>query len=100
MPRGERSFLPYLRAARNLGRLRNDPALAPRQAQFRIKLRFWSQVCADNLHLPARTLPALLRLVLRTAELTLIALVAEAVMVLPMALYFHRARSEEHTSEL
>jgi competence protein ComEC len=91
MPLGERSFLPYLRAARNLGRLRNDPALLPRHAQFRLKLRFWSEACADNLHLPARTLPALLRLVLRAAELALIALVAEAVMVLPMALYFHRA---------
>jgi competence protein ComEC len=91
MPLGERSFLPYLRAARNLGRLRNDPALAPRHAQFRLKLRFWNEACADNLHLPARTLPALLRLVLRAAELALIALVAEAVMVLPMALYFHRA---------
>ena len=91
MPLGERTFLPYLRAARNLGRLRNDPALAPRHAQFRLKLRFWSEACADNLHLPARTLPALLRLVLRAAELALIALVAEAVMVLPMALYFHRA---------
>jgi competence protein ComEC len=91
MPLGERSFLPYLRAARNLGRLRDDPALLPRHAQFRIKLRFWSEACADNLHLPACTLPALLRLLLRAAELTLIALVAEAVMVLPMALYFHRA---------
>src|ERR1019366_7818070 len=79
MPLGERSFLPYLRAARNLGRLRNDPALLPRHAQFRLKLRFWSEACADNLHLPARTLPALLRLVLRAAELALIALVAEAV---------------------
>jgi competence protein ComEC len=91
MPLGERTFLPYLRAARNLGRLRDDPALLPRHAQFRLKLRFWSQACADKLHLPARTLPALLRLVLRAAELALIALVAEAVMVLPMALYFHRA---------
>ena len=91
MPLAERTFLPYLRAARHLGRLWDDPTLFPRHAQFRVKLRFWSRACTDNLHLPARTLPVLLRLTLRAAELALIALIAEAVMVLPMALYFHRA---------
>jgi competence protein ComEC len=91
MPLAERTFLPYLRAARHLGRLWDDPTLFPRHAQFRVKLRFWSQACAENLHLPARTLPALLRLTLRAAELALIGLVVETVLVLPMGLYFHRA---------
>jgi competence protein ComEC len=92
MPLGERTFLPYLRAARNLGRLSNDPALAPRHARFRMMLRLWSEACADRLGFRMRNLPArLVRLTLYAAELALIALIAEAVMVLPMALYFHRA---------
>ena len=91
MPLGERTFLPYLRATRNLRNLWNDPRMLPRHAQFRVKLRFWSQACADYLRLPPRTLPMLIQLILRTAELALIGIVAEAVMVLPMALYFHRA---------
>ncbi len=91
MPLGERTFLPYLRATRNLRNLWNDPRLLPRHAQFRVKLRFWSEACARHLHLPARTLPMLIRLTLRAAELALIGIIAETVMVLPMALYFHRA---------
>ena len=55
-------------------------------------LRLWSDAFADTFGPRARALPStLIRITLWTAELILIGLVAEAVMVLPMALYFHRA---------
>jgi competence protein ComEC len=91
IPLGERSFLPHARAAGHLRLLRLDPGLPPRMAQFRVMLRLWSQALARAFSLPMRTLPMLLRTALWAAELILIGVVAEAVMVLPMALYFHRA---------
>ena len=91
IPLGERSFLPHARAARHLGLLRLDPGLPPRVAQFRVMLRVWSDALARAFDLPPRTLAVLLRAALWAAELILIGIVAEAVMVLPMALYFHRA---------
>ena len=47
MPLGERSFLPYARAARNLRDPWRDTALPPRLAHFRIMLRLWSEALAD-----------------------------------------------------
>jgi competence protein ComEC len=96
VPLGERSFLPHARAARNLRDLWRDTALPPRLAQLRVMLRLWGDALAKltpkSLARRARILPAtLLRLLLWSAELALIGLVAETVMVLPMALYFHRA---------
>jgi competence protein ComEC len=96
-PLGERTFLPYAHAARNLRDRWRDTALVPRLAHFRMMLRFWGEVCADAfgpriLGIRTRTLPAaVVRLALWAAQLALIGLIAEAVMVLPMALYFHRA---------
>ena len=92
MPLGERSFLPYARAARNLRDPWRDTALPPRLAHFRIMLRLWSEALADSIHPRLRALPsAFVRFTLYVAALALIGLIAEAVMVLPMALYFHRA---------
>jgi competence protein ComEC len=92
MPLAERSFLPYARAARNLRDLWRDSALPPRLAQFRMMLRLWSEAVAGAFGPRTRNLPAtLIRLALFAAELALIGLIAEAVMVLPMAIYFHRA---------
>ena len=55
-------------------------------------LRLWSDAIADAISPHLRSVPAtLIRFTLRTTELALIGLIAEAVMVLPMALYFHRA---------
>lgn len=68
---------------------------APRSAQLLLMLELWGETIAQILpqscarwtrHAPAFAL----RLILRSAELALISLVAELVMVLPMALYFHR----------
>ena len=97
MPLGERTFLPYAHAARNLRDPWRDSALTPRLAHFRMMLRFWGEVCGDALGfriagIRTRNLPAAsVRLTLWAAQLALIGLIAEAVMVLPMALYFHRA---------
>jgi competence protein ComEC len=92
VPLGERSFLSYARAARNLHYLWLDTAIPPRFAQLRVTLRMWGEPLAGILGewaylLPARAVIA----VLWAAQLALIGLIAEAVMVLPMALYFHRA---------
>jgi competence protein ComEC len=92
MPLGERSFLRHAHAARALHDRWRDTALPPRLAQLRVMLRLWDDALANALNPYARNLPAsLLRALLWAAELALIGLVAEAVMVLPMALYFHRA---------
>jgi competence protein ComEC len=68
---------------------------APRSAQLILMLELWGETIAQIL--PRRIArwtrlapAAALRVLLRAAELALISLVAELVMVLPMALYFHR----------
>ncbi|MGD0797895.1 MAG: ComEC/Rec2 family competence protein [Acidobacteriaceae bacterium] len=92
MPLGERSFLRHAYAARGLSDRWRDTALPPRLAQLRVMLRLWGDALAKALSPRARVLPAtLLRVLLWTAELAMIGLIAEAVMVLPMAIYFHRA---------
>ena len=92
MPFGERTFLPYAHATRHLNRTWQDASLLPRVAQCRVFLRFWSEAFEEAFGARMRNLPAFAaRLVLWAAELVLIGLIAEAVMVLPMALYFHRA---------
>ena len=67
----------------------------PRAAQTVLMLEVWGEALADLLpkgwRKRARKLPAWgLRWTLRFAELSLISLVAELVMALPMAVYFHR----------
>jgi competence protein ComEC len=92
IPLGERSFLPYARAAEHLWDRWGDAALPPRVAQFRLMLRLWSEVIANVLgHWARRLPPAIVRGTLWALELSLIGVVAEMVMVLPMAVYFHRA---------
>ncbi len=92
IPLAERSFLPYAHAAGNLHQAWRDTALPPRLAQFRMMLRLWSEALSEAFNSRLRKLPAtLVRATLFAAELALIGLIAEAVMVLPMALTFHRA---------
>ena len=91
IPLGERSFLPHARAARHLRDRWRDAALPPRLAQLRVMLRMWGEALAGGFGHRAYLLPsALLRAGLWAAELGLIGIVAEAVMALPMAMYFHR----------
>lgn len=92
IPLGEWSFLPHARATRSLDHLWLDLAMHPRLAQFRIMLRIWGEHLEPLLGRKARLLPAfIVRWSLWALELGLIGVVAEMVMVLPMALYFHRA---------
>jgi competence protein ComEC len=92
VPLGEHSFLPYARAAENLWDKWVDTGLPPRRAQFRLMLRLWSETIADFAGNWIREGPSLLvRWSLWALELALIGAVAEMVMVLPMAVYFHRA---------
>jgi competence protein ComEC len=92
VPLGERSFLPYARAAENLWDKWMDMGLPPRLAQFRVMLRLWSETVASIVGDWIREAPSLLvRSSLWALELALIGAVAEMVMVLPMAVYFHRA---------
>jgi competence protein ComEC len=91
-PLAERTLLPTLRATHHLRETWRDTRIPPKLAQLRITLRLIAEPLARILGRPAYNLPALtLRIALRTLELTLIALVAETIMALPMALYFHRA---------
>ncbi len=96
IPLGEWTFLPYANATRNLNFIWTDRVLPPHLAQFRVMLRLWGDYTArlfgPYLKRQARYLPAnLLRGTLWLAELFLIGIVAEFVMALPMAVYFHRA---------
>jgi competence protein ComEC len=92
VPLAERSFLPYTHAAEHLWDKWEDAGLPPRVAQFRVMLRLWSETIADIVGDWARGLPSLLvRWFFWALELALIGAVAEMVMVLPMAVYFHRA---------
>ena len=92
VPLGERTFLRYARALRGLHERWRDVSLPPRLAQFRVMMRLWSEAFEDRFGRRARGVPAMgVRVALYAAELALIGVVAEAVMVLPMALYFHRA---------
>jgi ComEC/Rec2-related protein len=92
VPLSERSFLPYAHAAHHLWDKWEDAALPPNVAQFRVMLRLVSESVAGVVGVWARDLPSLLvRWSLWALELALIGAVTEMVMVLPMALYFHRA---------
>jgi len=91
-PLGERTFAPYARAASNLDERWRDMGFTPPVAQFRMMLQLWGNALAKILGTWARHLPAIsTRCTLWAVELALIGLVAEMIMVLPMALYFHRA---------
>ncbi|HMF65791.1 MAG TPA: ComEC/Rec2 family competence protein, partial [Edaphobacter sp.] len=92
VPLGERSFLPYARAAKHLEDAWEDAGMPPRVAQMRVMLRVWGEGFAGVLGGWAYGLPAtVVEWGLLAVELALIGLVAELVMVLPMAMYFHRA---------
>ena len=92
IPLGESSFLPWARAPRRLEDVWLDVRHEPRLAELRVTLRLVGEPVARLFGGWARGWAALLlRTFLWTLELCLIALVVEAVMALPMALYFHRA---------
>lgn len=92
MPLAERSIVPYLRATRDIVSIRFDSHRQPRVTQFRVSLRWAGEALAELVGSWARPVPAYAaRLSLWACALVLITLVAEVVMALPMAIYFHRA---------
>lgn len=92
IPIGEQTFLPYARAATKLDDVWLDTSILPHFAQFRVMLRLWGEALSDAFGAWAYIAPAaLVHSLLWAAELALIGTVAESVMVLPMAMYFHRA---------
>jgi competence protein ComEC len=92
IPLTERLIAPRLRALRNLDQLRTDATVPPRLAQFRVHARMATELSADLFSPRLANLPVwLLRAFFWALEAILISLVAELCMVLPMAIYFHRA---------
>jgi competence protein ComEC len=92
IPLSERLILPRLRALRHLDIVHADAAVPPRIAQFRVHTRMLTELSADLLGPRLANLPAwLLRAFFWTCEAILISLTAELCMILPMAIYFHRA---------
>ncbi len=92
VPLWERGPGEYARASRHLWDEWEDIRLRPRVAQFRVMLRVWGEAFAGLLGRWSRGLPALAaRWGFWALELVLIGVVVESVMVLPMAVYFHRA---------
>ena len=92
IPLGERNLLAWANATRKLNDLRLDQTFPPPLAQLRVSLRLWADALTTLAGpMAARAFLALLRLAANAAELVLIGIVAELVMALPMAIYFHRA---------
>jgi len=92
VPLGERTFMPHARASRRLKELWLDPVLTPGLAQFRVMLRMWGEALEGVFGRWAWYLPGVtVRTFLFFIELALIGLIAEMIMALPMAIYFHRA---------
>lgn len=92
VPLWERGPGDYARAARHLWDEWEDVRLRPKVAQFRVMLRVWGEAFAELLGRWARGIPAtVIRCGFWVLELVLIGVIVELVMVLPMAMYFHRA---------
>jgi competence protein ComEC len=88
----ERLVVPYLRVSHSLDAIEIDAQIHPTLAQFRVRLRMACELCEDLLPTRLRNLPVwLVRATLRITEALLIGLATELCMILPMALYFHRA---------
>jgi competence protein ComEC len=92
VPAAEKTFGPYLRAARGVWLLPIDPSLPPRAAQFRVSLRMIATALRPFLGgwLALGLFPRCVRLVLLLLELVTTSLAIELFMVLPMAIDFHR----------
>jgi len=89
----ERTTGPYREALRHLDSTSYDLVLSPRLAQFRLDMRLIAGRLARFIgKLPARLLTAgLFGLVLAACELVIVSSITQAVLVLPMRAYFHRA---------
>jgi competence protein ComEC len=92
IPLSQRLIHPRLRALDQLDFLRIDATLHPNLAQFRVRIRMASALSAALFGPRLRFLPVwLLRSFFWVLDAILFSLAAEVCMVLPMAIYFHRA---------
>lgn len=93
LPILERTSQPYRRALRYFDSTSYDLSLEPRLAQLRLDLRLVAgRLAAFIGSVPARWLvTGLAGLILAACELIVISTVTQAVLVLPMRMYFHRA---------
>jgi competence protein ComEC len=92
IPLNDRLILPRLRALRHLDIVRADAAVPPHIAQFRVHLRMLTELSASLLSPRVANFPLwILRTFFWTCEAILISMTAELCMILPMAIYFHRA---------
>jgi competence protein ComEC len=92
VPLTQRWIRPHARAIQQLRILDIDTHIHPTLAQFRVRLRMACDLCAELLHPRLRNLPVwFLHILYWLADALLFGLAAELCMVLPMALYFHRA---------
>lgn len=93
LPILDRSSTRYRRALRHLDSTNYDLTLEPRLAQFRIDLRLIGGRLARFVgNLPARVLlTGSIGLLLVVYELLIVSSITQAVLVLPMRMYFHRA---------
>jgi competence protein ComEC len=88
----ERCLEPHRRALEQLDVVAIDARLHPTLAQVRVRLRMACELCESLLSARLRQAPVwLLRGTFHIAEALVIGVAAELCMVLPMALYFHRA---------
>jgi competence protein ComEC len=92
VPVEQRLLRPYARALARLDILYLDAHLHPRLAQLRVRARMAEQLTAALLTPRLRRLPTLLaRAALWLTAALLFGLITELCMMLPMAIYFHRA---------
>ena len=92
IPLSERLIYPRLHALKGLHLVRLDAFLHPKLAQFRVRVRMANALCAALFDSRLRNVPVwLVRGCLWVLDAILFSLAAEVCMVLPMALYFHRA---------
>ena len=93
LPILERTSERYRRALLHLDSTNYDLTLEPRLAQFRLDLRLIIGRLARFVgKLPARLLSAgAIRMLVAVGELVVISSITQAVLVLPMRMYFHRA---------
>jgi competence protein ComEC len=91
-PAEARSFHPHARALKNFDDVALDMHMHPRLTQMRVRLRMFGALCSALLHPRLRNLPLWTsRASLRLVAAILFSIAVELCMVLPMAVYFHRA---------
>jgi competence protein ComEC len=92
LPVVERWIRPHARALRQIDVVAIDAHMHPRIAQFRVRLRMACDLSEELLAPRLRHAPVWVMSVgYHLAEAALISIAAELCMVLPMAIYFHRA---------